>query len=84
MWIKKMYVVSRFFIGKTPVGILRNDREGDDKENVKTNKQTSNNKQSRFRLSKKTGQKLCAWITLFCKFLCPYGTRDSVITSGKR
>ena len=40
MWIKKMYVVSRFFIGKTPVGILRNDREGDDKGNVKTNKQT--------------------------------------------
>ena len=41
MWIKKMYVVSRFFIGKTPVGILRNDREGDDKGNVKTNKQTN-------------------------------------------
>ena len=27
MWIKKkMYVVSRFFIGKTPVGILRNEK----------------------------------------------------------
>ena len=26
MWIKKMYVVSRFFIGKTHVGILRNEK----------------------------------------------------------
>ena len=24
--LKKMYVVSRFFIGKTPVGILRNEK----------------------------------------------------------
>ena len=47
MWIKKMYVVSRFFIGKTPVGILRNDREGDDKGNVKTNKQTNKQQQTK-------------------------------------
>ena len=26
MWMKKIYVVSRYFIGKTRVGILRNEK----------------------------------------------------------
>ena len=55
MWIKKMYVVSRFFNGKTPVGILRNEK-ATTKGMLKTNKQTSDNKQSRFRLSKNQGK----------------------------
>ena len=26
MWMQKIYVVSRYFIGKTRVGILRNEK----------------------------------------------------------
>ena len=83
MWIKKNVCRFQIFHWENSCRHFKK-REGDDKGNVKTNKQTSNNKQSRFRLTKKTRQKNCACITLFYKFLCPYGTRDSVITSGKR
>ena len=65
--LKKMYVVSRFFIGKTPVGILRNEKAMTKGMRKQINKQAITNKAG-FGWTKKQGKNSARGSHFFVNF----------------
>ena len=82
MWIKKNVCRFQIFHWENSCRHFKK-REGDDKGNVKTNKQTSNNKQSRFRLSKKQGKNSARGSHFFVNFFA-HKVQEIRLTSVNR
>ena len=80
--LKKMYVVSRFFIGKTPVGILRNEKAMTKGMRKQINKQEITNKAG-FGWTKKQGKNSARGSHFFVNFFA-HTAQEIRLTSGKR
>ena len=82
MWIKKNVCRFQIFHWENSCRHFKK-REGDDKGNVKTYKQTSSNKQSRLRLSKKQSKNSAHGSHFFVNFFA-HTAQEIRLTSGKR